>query len=713
MPQRVYVATNEPNSGKSLVTLGVMEVASRRAGRLAYFRPVIRSTPQADPSLQLMRSRYRLPHPPEAMFGADRETVRRLLAEDRYDELLKTILEKFKALEEAADFILCEGTSFHGLAPAHEFDLNADIAANLGAGVLQVIAARDRSPADVMDAVRIGLDRLADHRCDLLGTIVNHVPPDDLAQFAEQLDRRLLADSPLYLLPAEAGLDKPTVGEIATALQAQLLSGERAALQNEVRHYLVAAMQLPNFLDHLREGSLIVTPGDRADILIGSLAALASRTLPNIAAVILTGGLTPPEAVMTLLAGLPAVPLLSVKADTFTTATAVAAVPATLTASNDRKIASALNLFETNIDIADLESRIAAAGPARTTPLMFEYELIRRARANRQRIVLPEGTEPRILQAADILLRRRVADLTLLGNADEIRRTAAGLGVELGETPIIEPATAANLEEFAHAYHELRKHKGVNLDVARDRMSDVSYYGTMLVHLGLADGMVSGAVHTTQHTIRPAFEFIKTRPGVPVVSSVFFMCLPDRVLVYGDCAVNPNPTAEELAWIAIGSAETAAAFGVEPRVAMLSYSTGSSGKGEDVERVRQATELVRGLRPELPIEGPIQYDAAVDAGVARTKLPGSSVAGRATIFIFPDLNTGNNTYKAVQRSSGAVAIGPVLQGLNKPVNDLSRGCTITDIVNTVAITALQAQCLSEKSFMPQVDSETRDRLGRV
>jgi phosphate acetyltransferase len=380
-----------------------------------------------------------------------------------------------------------------------------------------------------------------------------------------------------------------------------------------------------------------------------------------------------------------------VRSDTFDTAVTVAGVPAVLRADNERKIASALGLFESHVDLAELESRLASVRSDRVTPLMFEYELIRRAKEDRRHIVLPEGAEPRILRAADILLRRGVVTFTLLGDEERVRQAAATLGIDLTGVAIVNPVESPHFDDFVRTYHALRKHKGMTEDVARDRMSDVSYFGTMMVYKGLADGMVSGSVHTTQHTIRPAFEFIKTKPGVSVVSSVFFMCLPDRVLVYGDCAVNPNPTAEQLAEIALSSAATAAAFGIDPRIAMLSYSTGESGQGREVDKVREATQIARRLRPDLKIEGPIQYDAAVDASVAATKLPGSEVAGRATVFIFPDLNTGNNTYKAVQRSSGAVAIGPILQGLRKPVNDLSRGCTVPDIVNTVAITAIQAQ----------------------
>lgn len=343
------------------------------------------------------------------------------------------------------------------------------------------------------------------------------------------------------------------------------------------------------------------------------------------------------------------------------------------------------------MDTGALLERISLARSGRVTPMMFEHELLEQARAVRRRVVLPEGTEERVLRAADVLLRRDVCDLTLLGDADVIRKKAADLGIDLAGTQLIDPQTSELRQVFAERYAQLRAHRGVTVELAYDVIADVNYFGTLMVQEGLADGMVSGAVHSTAATIRPAFEIIKTKADASIVSSVFFMCLADKVLVYGDCAVNPDPDAEQLADIAVQSAATAARFGVEPRIAMLSYSTGTSGSGADVDKVREATDRVRASRPDLMIEGPIQYDAAVEPSVAATKLPGSEVAGRATVLIFPDLNTGNNTYKAVQRSAGAVAVGPVLQGLRKPVNDLSRGALVQDIVNTVAITAIQAQ----------------------
>jgi phosphate acetyltransferase len=429
-------------------------------------------------------------------------------------------------------------------------------------------------------------------------------------------------------------------------------------------------------------------------VILGSLAAAVSESYPNIAGLLLTGGLTPENQVQRLIAGFKKyspIPVSMVDTDTYTTAMDASVVRPALTPENDRKIAAALGIFESNVDTARLEERIQVVRSNRVTPIMFEYKLIERAKADPRHIVLPEGEEERILRASEILLRRGVADLTLLGNPDEIKNKIGTLGLNLDGIHIIDPLTSDHRESFAQTYYALRKHKGISEEMAFDTVTDVSYFGTLMVHKDLADGMVSGAIHTTGETILPALQIIRTRPGFSIVSSVFLMCLADRVLVYGDCAVNPDPNAEQLAEIAISSAETAAIYGIEPRIAMCSYSTGESGQGAEVDKVRQATRIARGLQPDLKIEGPIQYDAAVDAGVARTKMPDSEVAGKATVFIFPDLNTGNNLYKAVQRSANAVAIGPILQGLKKPVNDLSRGCTIPDIVNTVAITAIQAQ----------------------
>jgi phosphate acetyltransferase len=512
---------------------------------------------------------------------------------------------------------------------------------------------------------------------------------DDMLRLAGKAKAKV----PIFALPEHPLLAKPTVGEIADNLGATRWSGDQESFTREVEDFKIGAMGLPNFLDHLVEGTLVITPGDRSDIILGSLLADAASTYPRVSGLLLTGGLKPAPQVQRIIEGLrkSPVPVLTVEADTFIAGTQASQVRGRIRPENNRKIAVALAHMEKYIDAQKLYERIDLSRPARVTPIMFEHTLVEQAKSNRKHVVLPEGTEERILRAAEIVLLRGIADLTLLGNVKEIEQKVSMLGLSLKGAALLDPADSKLRKSYATTYYELRRHKGISEEMAFDIVADVAYFGTLMVHRGEADGLVSGAVHTTAHTLRPAFEIIGVKPGFSIASSVFFMCLPDKVLVFGDCAVNPEPTMEQLADIAASSADTAWAFGIEPRLAMLSYSTGESGKGADVEKVRGATRRVRSLRPDLPVEGPIQYDAAVDPDVARVKLPGSQVAGRATVFIFPDLNNGNITYKAVQRSANAVAIGPVIQGLKRPVNDLSRGATVTEIVNTVAITAIQAQ----------------------
>jgi phosphate acetyltransferase len=689
MARSVYVTAMEAGTGKSAVVLGLAEVLSRRAGRMALFRPLIAAADPPDPDIELVRRRYQLGQSYAESFALTAEDLHDLDGRDGYGPLLARILDAHAVVAAGADVVIIEGSDFTSPSLPVEFDLNVDAARNLGAPVLLVLGGRDRSADQVLDAVRHGVATLDGHGCSVLGVVCNRVEPG-----AVETVRAGLAEAtgglPGGVLPEVPLLAVPTVAEIAARLGAEELvapTGTRA-----VSRVVVGAMGLPAFLDRIGDGDLVITPGDRADIVAGTLAARLSGTYPAVSGLVLSGGIVA-DAVRRLAAGFAdaGVPVLAVGSDTYETAAAVRAVRGAIGPTSERKIATAIGLFEDHVDHRQLGDRLDVARPTRTTPLMFEQMLLERARADCRHIVLPEGGEDRVLRAAEQLLLRRVANLTLLGREDEVRARAAAIGADLSGAHIVDPATSPLREPFARRYAELRRHRGVAVSVATDLMADATYFGTMLVREGHADGLVSGAAHSTAHTIRPAFEVIRTAPGVTLVSSAFLMCLADRVLVYADCAVVPNPTAEQLADIAISAAGTAGLFGIEPRVALLSYSTGESGAGSDVEHVRRATALVRERRPDLPVEGPIQYDAAVDPDVARIKLPGSPVAGRATVFVFPDLNTGNNTYKAVQRSAGAVAIGPVLQGLARPVNDLSRGATVTDIVNTVAITAIQAQ----------------------
>jgi phosphate acetyltransferase len=673
MTPGVYVAGCEPATGKSAVALGVQQLLARRVERLGVFRPVVADS-EHDPLIELLRPDF---VPYAAACGIGYEEV-------RADEAraLEEIVARYRALAAQCDGVLVVGTDFLGAGTASELAFNARVALNLGLPAVLVVSGHDRTPAEVRDATSVALTTWRRWGPDVVGVVVNR---------ARTADLEAVAADDVYALPEVDLLMAPTVGQVAAACHGTVIAGDDELLGREALQLTVAAMTLPNLMGRIVDGAVLITPGDRSEVLLAAMFAHASTELPSPAGVVLTGGLRPPEKILGPLGSFGGVvPVILTEHDTFETVSLASAREGAITRDAPRKINKALALFETHVDGDALLDRIDVARSEAVTPLMFEYTLLDRARAAVKHIVLPEGTDDRILRAADLLLRRRVVELTLLGAEAEVHGAAGRLGLDLYGAHVLDPADPELVERFAAEYAARRAHKGVTVDAARDVVSDVSYFGTLMVALGMVDGMVSGATHTTAETIRPAFELVKTRPDVSIVSSVFLMCLADRVLVYGDCAVNPHPTAAQLADIAISSAETAAQFGIEPRVAMLSYSTGSSGSGAEVERVREATEIVRSRATGLSVEGPIQYDAAVDASVARTKLPGSAVAGRATVFIFPDLNTGNNTYKAVQRSANAIAIGPVLQGLNKPVNDLSRGATVHDIVNTVAITAIQA-----------------------
>jgi phosphate acetyltransferase len=686
MGSSVYVASVEGYTGKSTVALGLLEQLSRRVGRVGVFRPVVRAPADdgRDYVLDLLVSHDAVTLSYEQCVGVT------------YDEVhadptaaLDRIVERYHRVVELCDAVVVVGTDYTDVGTPTEFAYNARIAANLGAPVVLVLNGADRTPQDLHTMAELTAAELKAQHGTLFAVVANRVRPDQVAEATEAVAAVATLG---YAIPEQPLLAAPSVADLMPAVDGTLLSGDPELLAREATGFVVAGMTMPNVLDRLFDGAVVVTPGDRPEVLLGVVMAHVSTGFPQVSGVVLNGGLPLAPQVSRLLEGLgTTLPVVATDLGTHATTTALNGVRGRLTKESTRKVVTALGLFTAHVDGDALLDRLEVARTEAVTPLMFEHQIVDRAVADRRHVVLPEGDDERVLRAADVLLRRGVADLTLLGDPLRVNAAAAGLGVDLGDARLLSPLDEELHERFAVEYHERRRHKGVDLDDAREVMGDVSYFGTMMVELGLADGMVSGAAHTTAHTIRPALEVVKTVPGVSVVSSVFFMCLENQVLVYGDCAVNPDPTAEQLADIAISSAATAAAFGIEPRVAMLSYSTGSSGAGTDVQKVSEATALVKERAPDLLVEGPIQYDAAIDAAVARTKLPDSDVAGRATVFVFPDLNTGNNTYKAVQRSAGAVAVGPVLQGLRKPVNDLSRGATVRDIVNTVAITAIQAQ----------------------
>ncbi|WP_314432019.1 phosphate acetyltransferase [Microbacterium lacticum] len=708
MAQSIYITSTEGLSGKSTIVLGVIDALTRSIPRVGVFRSIARSTSERDYVLEMLLDHIGVDLDYDEAVGVTYDEVRH-----DPDAALSKIVERFKAVEAKCDAVVVVGSDFTDVGSTSELGYNARIAANLGAPVLVVLNGRAdqgdrlgmsvaRTPEQLGQLMSLALTDISHQRAELFAVITNRADPARLPEINAAV-HAVVADAPavdgtreapvgVWSIPEDVLLVAPAVRDIMLRLDGRLLRGDEELMTREVLDVVVAGMSLNNILPRLTDGAIVIVPADRTEVLLGLLLANSSGTFPSISGIILNGPFPLPPAVQELMAGLDSsLPIVQTDLDTYDTAVRVMGSRGRLAAGSQRRYDRALALFEQNVDTEEFTRALGLAHSAVVTPLMFEYQLLEKARTSRKRIVLPEGNDDRVLKAAATVLTRGIADLTILGEEAEVRGRALELGIDLSAAQVLSPFDPVIVDRFAREYEQLRRHKGVTYAQAADTVTDVSYFGTMMVHLGLADGMVSGAAHTTAHTIRPAFEIIKTRPGVSVVSSVFLMALADRVLVYGDCAVIPDPTAPQLADIAISSAATATEFGIEPRVAMLSYSTGESGSGEDVDKVREATALVRERAPELLVEGPIQYDAAADAAVAKAKMPGSAVAGRATVFVFPDLNTGNNTYKAVQRSAGAVAMGPVLQGLNKPINDLSRGALVDDIVNTIAITAIQAQ----------------------
>lgn len=682
----IYVASPEGDTGKSTVALGILHRLTATVARVGVFRPITRAPggQERDYILELL-----LAHTTAGLAYDDCVGVNYQQLHADSDAALGDIVARFHDVAERCDAVVIVGSDYTDIATPSELSMNARIAANLGAPIVLTVKGKGRTPAQVAQLVEACLEEIAAQHAHTAAVVANRCEPAELEAVAEAL-RTFGPKS--YVLPEEPLLMAPSVAELQRAVEGTLVQGDRELLSREAMDVLVAGMTAEHVLERLTEGVAVITPGDRSDVVLAVVSAHAAENFPSLSCILLNGGLRLHPAIAALVSGLGLrLPIIATEFGTFETASRVAATRGRVTAESQRKIDTALSLMDSYVDTADLLAQLSISVPTAVTPQMFTYQLLEQARADRKRIVLPEGEDDRILRAAGRLLARGVADLTILGDESRVRARAAELGVDLSTATVLNPRTSDLCDTFAEQYAQLRRHKGVSIEQAREIIHDVSYFGTMLVHNDMVDGMVSGATHTTAHTVRPAFEIIKTLPDVSTVSSIFLMCLADRVLAYGDCAIVPDPTAEQLADIAISSARTAARFGIDPRVAMLSYSTGNSGTGADVDKVRAATELVRTREPDLLVEGPIQYDAAVDPSVAATKMPDSKVAGRATVLIFPDLNTGNNTYKAVQRSAGAIAIGPVLQGLNKPVNDLSRGALVEDIVNTVAITAIQAQ----------------------
>lgn len=694
MTNAIYLTTTEPFSGKSIFALGLVNLLASKTDKIGYLKPIVAgSKKEKDRRLELIAKQFSLHQTYEEMYVFTRKKAINEINKGNETYLIDTIIERFKELQESCDFVVVEGTDFLGVGTNVEFDGNISIAKNLGIPAAIIINCSGKSIVEIVDMAQATVNGFLNKGVQVLTLVANKVEGGKEEEIAKRLKAALPAEILVTTIPMHMELSNPTMDEIRESLGANLLFGANL-LTNRVDHSIVGAMQLHNFLNRLKNNTLVVTPGDRGDLIIGALQANISRSFGKVSGLILTGGMHPETSIVKLIEGLETIlPILQVDEGTFAVVTKVNQIRARISPDDKEKISLAIRLFDIWVDEKALAEKMVAFHSETLTPRMFQYQLVKRAKEHKKHIVLPEGEDDRVLMAADALIRQNVVDLTILGIRENIETAIKrlNLSLDMDKVRIENPVTSKRFEEYSQTLFELRKAKGLTIEMARELMHDVSYFGTMMVFKGEADGMVSGAIHTTQHTIRPALQFVKTKPGVSTVSSVFFMCLPNRVSVFGDCAVVPNPTSEQLADIAISSAESAKMLGIDPKIAMLSYSSGSSGEGEDVEKVRKATELVKQKRPDLKVEGPIQYDAAVDLEVGKKKMPDSEVAGQASVLIFPDLNTGNNTYKAVQRETGAIAIGPMLQGLNKPVNDLSRGCTVADIFNTVVITSIQAQ----------------------
>lgn len=688
--KNLYIASLEPNSGSLIISMGIMELLKSRVNKLAFFRPVITDTSIVDHDIGFIIDHFHLIQEPRSCYGFGLDEVEALLSEGKESLIIEKLIEQYQELEREYDFVLIQGLDQASFSKTIPHNFNHIIAKNLQAPYISVINAKFKTYEQLTHEIDLERVSLKNEHVEHVAIFLNRL---DIINYQQLNGCGCDQSIPTFFMQEIDELGCINVTEVKEALGCRVIMGGGNDLDRMIRQPKIAAMNIEHLLNRIENNDLIIVPGDRHDIILSVLYANYSKEFPSIAAILLTGGLTLPDNFLKLIKGIDflTIPILSVESDTYQSAVLIDAISPTFRPDQKRKIALAMGEFMNAIDPDLLQERIRTVHSDITTPAMFEYSLYQRARSSRKRIILPESNDERILRSAEILLRRDVVDLILLGNPQTILHQANTLGLDISKASIIDPNTSPLMEQYADQFYAMRKHKGLSLHTAKEAMTHDTYFATMMVYNGDADGMVSGAIHTTQDTVLPALQIIKTIPSISLVSSLFFMCLDTKVLVYADCAINQDPTASELAEIAIASALSAASFGIEPRIAMLSYSTGDSGHGDDVDKVREATRIVKERHPELLIEGPIQYDAAIDPDVAKIKLPNSPVAGQATIFIFPDLNTGNNTYKAVQRSSGAIAIGPVLQGLKKPVNDLSRGCEIADIVNTVLITAIQAQ----------------------
>lgn len=705
MPNRknLLVLSTTATGGKTTTSLGIMKLLSDAGRKVAYFKPVAQRIVYASDqprdrdkvvSASVMSEMAQQGYAVTESLSL--EEARRYFATGRGDYFAERVVELYQNnIAPDVDIVIIEGMQYDDAAATLAYEVNTKLAHSLTADVILVVDGSDRV-RDAVAGVRSFVQAYREVGVHIVGIILNKVATNEQnSPIVPDLVREMLDEEHLTLLgvvPFVAKLSAPRMRDLVEPLNATVLRGEGESMMRRALRPMILAMQARNAIKFLKDGDLVITPGDRDDLIMMTYLYERALDTPNIAGIILTAGYEPSPEIMHLLdqQGGEDLPILMVTTDTLSTATLIKDKRVYIEEDDWEKIRWTVQLIADNLQQEQLLSYLNIPRRDILSPAMFRYELMDKAKTAQKTIVLPEGSEPRTLQAASIILERGIAKLILLGNKEEIIREARAVRADISKATIVDPADSPLFDQFVDEYTEMRKKKGMNRTTAADLMQDTIYFGTMMVQMGMADGLVSGAVHTTQHTILPAFQIIKTVPGVELVSSIFFMLLGDRVWVFGDCAVVPDPTAPQLAQIALQSWKSALAFGLNPKVAMISYSTGTSGVGLEVDKVREATELAKQLAPDMVIDGPLQFDAASVPDVAAKKAPDSPVAGQANVFIFPDLNTGNTTYKAVQRSGDYISVGPMLQGLKKPVNDLSRGALVDDIVYTIAITAIQS-----------------------
>ena len=680
----LYLYADKQGAGSLIVTLGLMEMLKKNFQKVAFFRPIVLEKNDYDCSF--IQDYYQLNMPQNQMYAFTLEEAQHIIATQGEHKLYELLIQKQQLLQKEYDFILCEGIYSELFSNIVELDINIEIAKNFSSSVITLINAKNESLSSIQDSIQLQEESLKKAGITKIATIINRLSPKYLQNFQNKTNK-------VYTISEHQELTKLSLADIIEHKNIDKLKFSQEDNARKINSIKVAAMSLDNFLDHIQNNDLIIFPADRSEIFLGVVGSFYSKNFPSISGIVFSFGLKPHKNILKIINGLEnfSLPILTTSQDTYTTAKMISKIEPKIRTTDKQKISQALGIFSAAVDISDIESSLEVSANEIVTPQMFEYKLFEYAKRSKKTIVLPEAHDPRILRAVETILNRDIANIILLSDHKKFQNKVDQLGLDLSKAQVIDPASSSYIEEFAKEFYELRKHKGLSYEQAKDAVLHVNYFATMMVYMGYADGMVSGATHTTAETIRPALQIIKTKKQDDIVSSIFFMCLDTKVLVFGDCAINQDPTVPQLASIAIAANDNAKKFGIDPKVAMISYSSGDSGKGEDVQKVKEATLHVKQHHPEILIDGPMQFDTAFDPEVAKKKMPDSKVAGEATVYIFPDLNTGNTTYKAVQRSSGAIAIGPVLQGLRKPVNDLSRGCLVKDIVNTIAITAIQAQ----------------------